>query len=126
MRTTFHCAFDESLKDRRCGLLDFVLRPRKAGPGATRDEERIARLEGELYDLDGGLLDDIIDDTLDGFRMKAKTAGQQKRPSPQPAHSQCRRLSSSFAGHGCHSWAPAFSQHSSWRRGSVQPRAGFV
>jgi hypothetical protein len=66
-------------------LLDFVLRPRKAGPGATRDEERIARLEGELYDLDGGLLDDNIDDTLDGFRMKAKTAGQP-----------CRRLSSSF------------------------------
>ena len=39
LRTTFHCAFDESLKDRRCGLLDFVLRPRKAGAGASRDEE---------------------------------------------------------------------------------------
>jgi hypothetical protein len=88
MRTTFHCAFDESLKDRRCGLLDFVLRPRKAGPGATRDEERIARLEGELYDLDKGLLDDIIDDALDGFRMKAKTAGQQQSKSPQPTGTQ--------------------------------------
>lgn len=61
-----------------------MLRPRKAGPGATRDEERIARLEGELYDQDGGLLDDIIDDTLDGFRMKAKTAGQQPCLSPHP------------------------------------------
>jgi hypothetical protein len=59
------------------------LRPRKAGPGATRDEERIARLEGELYDLDGGLLDDIIDDTLDGFRMKSKTAGQQQVSAPE-------------------------------------------
>ena len=101
-------------------MLDFVLRPRKAGPGATRDEERIARPEGELYDLDGGLLDDIIDDTLDGFRMKAKTAGQQRTwfagtqsvPVPEQQF--------------LHSWAPTFSQHSSWRRGSVRPRAGFV
>ena len=29
LRTTYHCAFDESVKERRCGLLDFVLRPRK-------------------------------------------------------------------------------------------------
>jgi hypothetical protein len=52
-----------------------------AATGSTRDEERIARLEGELYDLDGGLLDDIIDETLDGFRMKAKTEGQQQSKS---------------------------------------------
>jgi len=88
MRTTFHCAFDESLKDRRCGLLDFVLRPRKAGPGATRDEERIARLEGELYDLEGGSIDDIIDDARDGFRMRSKTEGLQERRSRQPIGTQ--------------------------------------
>ena len=58
LRTTFHCAFDDSLKDRRCGLLDFVLRPRKAGAGATRDEERLAQLEEELYDPDG-FIDDV-------------------------------------------------------------------
>ena len=76
LRTTFHCAFDESLKDRRCGLLDFVLRPRKARAGATRDEERLAQLEGELYDPDG-FIDDVIDDTGNGFRVKAKVAKQR-------------------------------------------------
>ena len=59
-----------------------------AATGSTRDEERIAQLEGELYDLDGGLLDDIIDETLDGFRMKAKTEGQQQSKSPQPTGTQ--------------------------------------
>ncbi len=55
-----------------------------AATGSTRDEERIARLEGELYDLDVGLLEDFIDDTLDDFRYKAKTAGQQQSKSAQP------------------------------------------
>jgi hypothetical protein len=83
LRTTHHCAFDESLKERRCGSLDFVLRPRKAGPGATRDEERIARLEGELYDPDGNLIDDIIDDVGEGFRVKAKSVrGAAKKAVP--------------------------------------------
>jgi hypothetical protein len=50
VRTTYHCRFDESLEGRRCPLRDFVLRPRKAGPGASDDDERVARLEGQLYD----------------------------------------------------------------------------
>ena len=48
-RTTFHASFDESLVGRRCWLRDFTLRQSKAGPGATRDEERLANLERELY-----------------------------------------------------------------------------
>jgi hypothetical protein len=84
MRTTFHCAFDESLNDRRCGLRDFVLRPRKAGPGGTRDEERIALLEGELYDPEGNFKDDMIDDASNGFRVRPKTVGQQRQLSQQP------------------------------------------
>ena len=48
-RTTFHASFDESLEGRRCALRDFDLRTHKAGPGATRDEERLAKLERELY-----------------------------------------------------------------------------
>ena len=48
-RTTFHASFDESLEGRRCALRDFDLRERKAGPGATRDEERLAKLERDLY-----------------------------------------------------------------------------
>ena len=84
MRTTFHCAFDESLNNRRCGLRDFVLRPRKAGPGGTRDEERIALLEGELYDPEGNFKDDIIDDASNGFRVRPKTVGQQRQLSHQP------------------------------------------
>jgi hypothetical protein len=58
-------------------LLDYALRPRKAGPGATRDEERIARLEGELYDPEGNFVDDIIDDKEAGFRVMAKPVRRQ-------------------------------------------------
>ncbi len=81
MLLTSHC-----LKDRRCGLLDFVFRPRKAGAGATRDEERLAQLEGELYDPDG-FIGEVIDDTGIGFRVKAKVAKQraQKLERPEPA-----------------------------------------
>ena len=49
-RTTFHASFDEALEGRRCALRDFDLRERKAGTGATRDEERLAKLERELYE----------------------------------------------------------------------------
>mmetsp|Transcript_37961 Transcript_37961/g.84825 ORF Transcript_37961/g.84825 Transcript_37961/m.84825 type:complete len:205 (-) Transcript_37961:662-1276(-) len=49
-RTTFHCSFDESLEGRRCALRDFDLRQHKAGPGASRDDERLAKLERALYD----------------------------------------------------------------------------
>ena len=78
-------------------MLDYTLRPRKAGPGATRDEERIARLEGELYDPEGNFIDDIIDDKDAGFRVKAKSGRRQQqsqqlseaqkveRPSPEPS-----------------------------------------
>ena len=87
LRTTYHCAFDESLHERRCGLLDYTLRPRKAGPGATRDEERIARLEGELYDPEGNFIDDIIDDKDAGFRVKAKS-GRRQQQSQQLSEAQ--------------------------------------
>ena len=68
-------------------MLDFVLCPRKAGAGATRDEERLARLEGELYDPDG-FIDDVIDDTGNGFRVKAKAAKQRAQKSERPEPEQ--------------------------------------
>jgi len=71
-RTTYHCAFDESLHERRCGLLDYTLRPRKAGPGASHDEERNTRLEGELYDPEGNFIDNIVDDKDAGFPSDVK------------------------------------------------------
>jgi len=51
IRTTFHCSFDESFEGRRCALRDFDLRQRKAGSGSTDDDERLARLERQLYDI---------------------------------------------------------------------------
>ena len=50
--TTYHCIFDESFELRRCALRDFKLRQDKAGPGASRDEERLAKLEAELYEFE--------------------------------------------------------------------------
>jgi hypothetical protein len=64
-RTSFHCSFDESLEGRRCALRDFDLRQRKAGPGSSKDEERLALLERELYDTDPVL--HLSDYHLHGF-----------------------------------------------------------
>jgi hypothetical protein len=48
--TTYHCTFDEDMSNRRCALRDFDLRQRKAGPGSTADDERLATLERSLFD----------------------------------------------------------------------------
>ena len=48
--TSYHVTFNESMDNRKCALRDFDLRPRKAGPGATLGEERLAVLERALYD----------------------------------------------------------------------------
>jgi hypothetical protein len=69
-RTSFHCSFDESLEGRRCALRNFDLRERKAGPGASRDEERLALLERELYDEDVDF--SLNDDRFHGFREEDK------------------------------------------------------
>jgi len=58
VRTTYHCSFDESLEGHRCSLRDFDLREAKAGDGASRDEERLAQLERQLYDKRADLLFD--------------------------------------------------------------------
>ena len=51
LSTSFHVTFDEDMAARRCALRDFDLRQtKKAGPGATADEEREAKLERSLYD----------------------------------------------------------------------------
>ena len=51
LSTSFHVTFDEDMATRRCALRDFDLRQtKKAGPGATADEEREAKLERSLYD----------------------------------------------------------------------------
>ena len=55
--TTYHVTFDENMSNRRCALRDFDLRQTKAGPGATRDEEREALHERCLYDDNTSLLD---------------------------------------------------------------------
>ena len=49
--TSYHVTFDEDMAARRCALRDFDLRQtKKAGPGATTDEERVAKLERSMYD----------------------------------------------------------------------------
>ena len=53
--TTFHASFDEDMVNRRCALRDFDLRQHKAGPGGSRDDERLALLERELYTDDSSL-----------------------------------------------------------------------
>ena len=51
LSTSYHVTFDEDMGARRCALRDFDLRQtKKAGPGATADEEREAKLERSLYD----------------------------------------------------------------------------
>jgi len=51
LSTSYHVTFDEDMSSRRCALRDFDLRQtKKAGPGATADEEREAKLERSLYD----------------------------------------------------------------------------
>ena len=62
--TTFHASFDESLDGRRCALRDFDLRECKAGAGATRDEERLAKLERKLYEEE---VDLPFEDTSERF-----------------------------------------------------------
>ena len=84
LRTTFHCNFDETLEGRRCALRDFALRQRKAGPGATRDDERLARLEGELYDDTVNI--DIVEDPNNEFHempVKFKAAAPEGVPVKQ-------------------------------------------
>ena len=51
LSTSYHVTFDEDVASRRCALRDFDLRQtKKAGPGATADEEREAKPERPLYD----------------------------------------------------------------------------
>jgi len=80
VRTSFHCTFDESLEGRRCALRDFDLRQKKAGPGATRDDERLALLERETYDLNVDF--HLGDDKAEGF---IETKEQRVLADPQRA-----------------------------------------
>ena len=51
LSTSYHETFDEDMTSRRCALRDFDLRQtKKAGPSATADEEREAKLERSMYD----------------------------------------------------------------------------
>ena len=51
LSTSYHVTFDEDMTARRCALRDFDLRQtKKAGPGATADDEREAKLERSMYD----------------------------------------------------------------------------
>jgi len=47
-------------------LRDFDLRQHKAGPGATADEERLAKMERQVYDT--GVETLLHDDEADGFK----------------------------------------------------------
>jgi hypothetical protein len=49
-RTRFQCSLDETLQGNRCALRYLDLRQKKAGPGLTKDDERLAKLERKLYD----------------------------------------------------------------------------
>ena len=53
--TTYHCTFNEDMSNRVCALRDFDQRQRKAGPGASADDERLAVLERSLYDANADL-----------------------------------------------------------------------
>ena len=51
LTTSYHCAFNEDMRNRRCALRDFDLRHgNKAGPAASKDDDRVALLERALYE----------------------------------------------------------------------------
>ena len=86
IRTTFHCSFDESLEGRRCALRDFDLRQAKAGPGATQDEERLAKLERDLYDPKADLpFDDDFEMVEDGQDAHDVEAVRRLAPAEEDA-----------------------------------------
>ena len=82
---------------RRCALRDFDLRQRKAGPGSSKDEERLALLERELCDTATDLY--LSDDRLHGFSEDKKpmegqvdttNSGSLNRVVPAPDTDQQR------------------------------------
>ena len=79
VRTSYHVKFDESMENRKCALRQFDLRPRKAGPGASAEEERAALLERQLYVDDG---DDLIDENVVDQRF-AESVGEISRAGPR-------------------------------------------
>jgi hypothetical protein len=68
--TTYHASFDEDMVNRRCALRDFDLRQHKAGPGGSRDDERLAQLERELYTDDFSLTNQTPASTGAGVNNK--------------------------------------------------------
>ena len=111
--TSFHCSFDESLEGRRCALRDFDLRQHKAGPGASKDEERLALLERELYDE--GVDIPLNDDRLHGFREEVSTrenkpdeqAGPKRRQYQHMSRQQADRVQDEVESNSSDSWSIA-------------------
>jgi hypothetical protein len=79
VRTSYHVKFDESMENRKCALRQFDLRPRKAGPGASAEEERAALLDRQLYVDDG---DELIDENVVDQRF-AESVGEISRAGPR-------------------------------------------
>jgi len=116
-KTSYHCSFDESLEGRRCALRDFDLRQKKAGPGASRDEERLALLERELYEDSAEFY--LNDDRFHGFREEDKPQEQQVerddavRP-PKAASDSSKRVEGQVGDQGAErpsTVAPSLGQH---------------
>ena len=61
VRTTYHCTFDESLEGRRCALLDYELRQKKAGPDASFSDEQL-KMQSDLYDRSADIVPSVHDD----------------------------------------------------------------
>ena len=86
LHTTYHCAFNESFEERRCALRDFKLRPKKAGPGASKEEEQQAKLEAALYHEAAEVFDDELtasDVEAAEERAGAPACAEAEQPSKQ-------------------------------------------
>ena len=90
LSTTYHCSFDESMENRRCALRDFDLRQRKAGPGASHDEERLAKLERCLFDDNAELIDHDLGNVTDKLSSLKEDHDDLPSPSDPPRQDQTR------------------------------------
>ena len=74
--TSNHVTFDENMAARRCALRDFDLRQtKKAGPGASADDEREAKLERSMYDDSPDLQ---FEDSVNKYMDEAATVRELK------------------------------------------------
>ena len=82
LSTSYHCSFNESMDNRVCALRDFDLRPAKARPGASQDEERHALLEREVYDMSADLM---FDSEVSDLPAQQHESSEQQKDDVDPS-----------------------------------------